>query len=721
MDSRNEDLKFYIENKYPLIVLNTNSKVPVEKWRDVENRDRPPEIFSGRNWAVKLGTDYHGKLLCVLDVDPRNRGFESYNALQESHGPLPKTMKIKTGGGGWHEYFVTTKSFTKYKLMPGIELLCVGAYVVAAGSIHPNGTPYSFESQGEPVELPNYILEIAENKHCEDQLLEKKIDTKDPDTIPDGERDSWLTRKAGQMRYVGLDYEDILNGLKKFNLKCVPQKGEGDLARIAKSVMRYLPGKQASALPLIEVVAEKDMPSFSVNIESNVLALTKIYENSYGLIKEISDEILTHAKRPYPHFALASAISILAGVCQGGFLVPNLEKEDTPDGGLSLYQWITSPPGSGKNAYLKGVETYLGAVDHRLLAARMGTSYGLRGSLYCFNSVSVCIDEMQDEMKRLAAIPGSAAAQVLTDFKELFNDLSEIRPVAIKGSRFPAIIKPRLSVFGVGTTGGFKKLLTSDLIGGGLLSRFIHWPEGNIPDFKYSAVEGFDPPANQISALAEFFKVGLTDAGKSQTYEQALENLAKINDPRTPVPKHSPQTIPMFVLSISQDAGLRLKAFRKSQDIVYRKLILAGQAESEVSPASVVARSPQMAGKLAAIAALSRSSTRIEERDANFGVSLASALSDSLRLIIYGSASESPYDAVCRRILSTVQNHKGGLLRKEIMKILGRISSRELNPAILDLVVSGQLYALNSEGKPVDLEDSKTLPRGLRFSIPGQN
>ena len=43
--------------------------------------------------------------LLVLDVDARGGGPESLAALQRAHGPLPRTARARTGGGGVHFFF----------------------------------------------------------------------------------------------------------------------------------------------------------------------------------------------------------------------------------------------------------------------------------------------------------------------------------------------------------------------------------------------------------------------------------------------------------------------------------------------------------------------------------------------------------------------------------------------------------------------------------------
>ena len=45
--------------------------------------------------------------LVVIDVDPRHGGNVSLEALEAQYGPLPDTMRVRSGGDdrGWHLYF----------------------------------------------------------------------------------------------------------------------------------------------------------------------------------------------------------------------------------------------------------------------------------------------------------------------------------------------------------------------------------------------------------------------------------------------------------------------------------------------------------------------------------------------------------------------------------------------------------------------------------------
>jgi hypothetical protein len=74
----------------------------------------------------------------VLDVDG-DEGVASLAALEAQHGPLPITLCIRTGAGGWHLYFRTPGGPPlprRTQLAPGLTSHAYGDYVVAPPSVH---------------------------------------------------------------------------------------------------------------------------------------------------------------------------------------------------------------------------------------------------------------------------------------------------------------------------------------------------------------------------------------------------------------------------------------------------------------------------------------------------------------------------------------------------------------------------------------------------------
>jgi hypothetical protein len=83
--------------------------------------------------------------LLVLDVDPRGDGFESLAVLERKNGPLPKTSRARTGGGGVHVFFRYPAGETVRNsagtLGSGLDVRGEGGYVV----VPPSRTQSAYE------------------------------------------------------------------------------------------------------------------------------------------------------------------------------------------------------------------------------------------------------------------------------------------------------------------------------------------------------------------------------------------------------------------------------------------------------------------------------------------------------------------------------------------------------------------------------------------------
>ncbi|MDX2055676.1 MAG: VapE family protein [Polyangiaceae bacterium] len=108
--------------------------------------------------------------IVVLDVDPRNGGHNSLKEIIRTHGALPETATVETGGGGQHYYFalpadvVGAKSFV---LAPGLDVKGAGGYVLAPGSVHPSGGAYTWTLAPENTPLadaPAWLFRAARDK-----------------------------------------------------------------------------------------------------------------------------------------------------------------------------------------------------------------------------------------------------------------------------------------------------------------------------------------------------------------------------------------------------------------------------------------------------------------------------------------------------------------------------------------------------------------------------
>jgi hypothetical protein len=108
----------------------------------------------------------------VLDVDSAKGGDATLAALEREHGPLPETVKSRTGGGGTHAYYrVEPSRSLRYQPGKGVEILGAGRQAIEWPSIHPDtGARYVWiegHALGERVmaEAPEWFYRPAAAQH----------------------------------------------------------------------------------------------------------------------------------------------------------------------------------------------------------------------------------------------------------------------------------------------------------------------------------------------------------------------------------------------------------------------------------------------------------------------------------------------------------------------------------------------------------------------------
>lgn len=131
-------------------------------------------ISSGINAGVRLPPS-----IMVLDVDPRNFGTKEDPKNLEGRDRLAELVEAAgidlsvaphtvTGSGGHHYWFKKPADvglLDSLEEFPGIEFKSLGRQVVAAGSVHPNGTHYEWDDFApflhEMPDMPPKLLALA--------------------------------------------------------------------------------------------------------------------------------------------------------------------------------------------------------------------------------------------------------------------------------------------------------------------------------------------------------------------------------------------------------------------------------------------------------------------------------------------------------------------------------------------------------------------------------
>jgi hypothetical protein len=140
-------LAYLLLARVSILPLPANQKhPPLVEWKPYQSR-RPTEAEVRHWWTIWPAAGI--AIVCgrvsgvvVLDVDPRNGGDVTLVTLPA----WPRGPQAISGAGGPHFYFDPGDTVVpKVKgLLPGIDLIGEGGYVVAPPSRHPSGPPYAW-------------------------------------------------------------------------------------------------------------------------------------------------------------------------------------------------------------------------------------------------------------------------------------------------------------------------------------------------------------------------------------------------------------------------------------------------------------------------------------------------------------------------------------------------------------------------------------------------
>ena len=132
-----DHLQLYLNFGLIPIPLKPRSKEPLVRWGNGWNpTQKELQLWASRpgiNWAVRCGDK-----LAVIDCDSE----DAYSHFIDTH-KLPRDCPVVKTGRGYHIWF-KPRAPVKSQRVDGTEIKCLGSYIVAPPSIHPNGTPYAF-------------------------------------------------------------------------------------------------------------------------------------------------------------------------------------------------------------------------------------------------------------------------------------------------------------------------------------------------------------------------------------------------------------------------------------------------------------------------------------------------------------------------------------------------------------------------------------------------
>jgi putative DNA primase/helicase len=185
-------MRYVEKHSWHVFALQPREKVPATAhgWKDaVVDVDAVRAMWGERECNVGLAC---GPLsgVFVLDVDatpPKSGGIAGPAALailEERNGALPPTLRVSTGGDGWHLYFRWPKgrplrNRARIKIdgqQTGLDVRAEGGYVVLPPSIHPSGGTYRWDKERTELhDAPAWLLDLLDPPKVEAPKLQATL------------------------------------------------------------------------------------------------------------------------------------------------------------------------------------------------------------------------------------------------------------------------------------------------------------------------------------------------------------------------------------------------------------------------------------------------------------------------------------------------------------------------------------------------------------------
>ena len=127
----------YAERGIPIFPCRLDSKAPACAHGHKDASKDPDQI---RAWWIEcpsynIGLCPEDAGWCVIDIDPRHRGDESWERVTTELHDMVTTRTVITPSGGRHLYFHGSLPSTVGKLGPGLDTRGRGGYVLVPPSV----------------------------------------------------------------------------------------------------------------------------------------------------------------------------------------------------------------------------------------------------------------------------------------------------------------------------------------------------------------------------------------------------------------------------------------------------------------------------------------------------------------------------------------------------------------------------------------------------------
>jgi len=181
----------------------------IKSWTEHASGDEADVRGWWRRWPdanIGIATGARSGIV-VLDLDGPE-GIEAAKRMAAPHGGLPRTLAVRTGGGGFHCLFRWDDARplgNRVAVVPKVDFRGEGGCVIAAASLHRSGRRYAWvlpEGETEPsaeqiLPLPDWLAAAVE--HAGPATTKKRRERKPmPELSSDDARGAWLQALVGE-------------------------------------------------------------------------------------------------------------------------------------------------------------------------------------------------------------------------------------------------------------------------------------------------------------------------------------------------------------------------------------------------------------------------------------------------------------------------------------------------------------------------------------------
>lgn len=398
--------------------------------------------------------------LCALDIDPRNGGWATIEAIEAKHGPLTSDLLQFTGGGGEHRLFELPGNLQlPGKLGPGVDVK-INGYIMLEPSNHKSGKTYEWEASSDPRDgiiaspLPDWLRDIGHAQQggssTEPSGQQRTISIPESTrndivqalhSIDSDDRDTWLQvgmalHSTGEWDWAfrlwdswsspsaKYDPRDQLRVWRSFKSRGIEGVTYKTIFAMARQEGVVVTPQVAAAFEEANVQVELGAFDLPEHVDGEELQGLKeempVVDNHLltppGVMRDVVDWINATAPKPQPLFAVQAAIAFTSTVLGRRFRTQNRNWS-------SLFLMNIGQSASGKEYAKTAVEELLQACGLGNLIGPSGYSSDsgvTSGLLHQPNHVAV-IDEFHRVLEQASVKSNARARSALTQLMEAWG------------------------------------------------------------------------------------------------------------------------------------------------------------------------------------------------------------------------------------------------------------------------------------------------------------